>query len=341
MDKRFFGHPCIIFIIFLTFVIGCGSTNTAKTLSTIDHSTSAAKKTDKLNEAIMLRTGDRGSIDEEYKVGPEDLLEIEAYNVEEIKKTVRVNSQGEIALPLVGVITVKDMTTSQIEKVIVDRLEKYVQETVVTVFVKEYHSQRISVVGAVRNPQSYAVTGQRYLIDMLMIAGGLTEGSGIIAYVIRPSKSNSPNKNTETIVIDLEDLLFNGNLTLNIPVFSGDVISVPKGGVFFVDGSVKDPGVFTMRGKTTILQAITMAKGVTGEAKLSDIRIFRNNDKGGRDTIVVDYEAIKKGDSPDILLVENDIIIVPKSGIKSFFNGFVNSLRGLISFGGVSAGVGM
>ena len=339
MSKRFFGYPCSIFIIFLVFVAGCGTTNTAKTLSTVDHSTT--KKAEKLNEAIMLRTGDRVSIDEEYRVGPDDLLEIEAYNVEEVKKTVRVNSQGEIALPLVGVINVKNMTTSQIEKAISDGLEKYVQETVVTVFVKEYHSQRISVVGAVRNPQAYAVTGQRYLIDMLMMAGGLTEGAGVIAYVIRPPKSNSSNNHTETIVIDLEDLLFNGNLSLNIPVFSGDVVSVPKGGVFFVDGSVKDPGVFTMRGKTTVLQAITMAKGVTGEAKLSDIRIFRNNDKGGRDTIVVDYEAIKTGDSPDILLVENDIIIVPKSGIKSFFNGFVNSLRGLISFGGVSAGVGL
>ena len=337
MVKRHSLYSFVISIIFLIY--GCGATYNTKTPMTIDLATQ--KKTEKLNEAIMLGSAGRASTVDDYMVGTEDLLEIEAYNVEEIKKTARVNSQGEIALPLVGVIKAKDMTTSQLEKTIADRLEKYVEETVVTVFVKEYHSQRISVVGAVKNPQVYAVTGQRYLIDMLMISGGLSETAGNIAYVIRPVVADYPTNRAETIVINLEELLFNGNLNLNIPVFAGDVVSVPKGGVVFVDGAVKDPGAFTMRGKTTVLQAITMAKGVNSDAKLSDIRIFRDNGKGDRDIIPVDYNAIRKGENPDIVLAENDIIIVPRSGIKNFFNGFINSIRGLISIGSGSVGVGM
>src|SRR4030042_3133471 len=115
------------FIISIFLIYGCGATYNTKTPMTIDL---AAKKTEKLNEAIMLGSAGRASTVDDYMVGTEDLLEIEAYNVEEIKKTVRVNSQGEIALPLVGVIRAKGMTPSQYEKTITDRLEKYVQETV-------------------------------------------------------------------------------------------------------------------------------------------------------------------------------------------------------------------
>jgi polysaccharide export outer membrane protein len=323
----------IIFIV-LSFVFGCGTDHAAKAPPTVD--LAIKKKTDRLNEVIMLSAASRANTVDDYLVGPEDLLEIEAYNVEECKKTIRVNSQGNISLPLVGIIEVKGKTTSEIEKKIAQKLEQYVQEPVVSVFVKEYRSQKISVVGAVNTPQVYAITGQRYLIDMLLSAGGLREDAGSVCYIIRPTKEESQKNLVETIVIDLDELLINGNFNLNIPVFAGDVINIPKGGVIFVDGAVRSPGVFNMRGKTTVVTAITMAKGLSPIAKASDIRILRDNGTGERDIITVDYDAISKGDSPDILVAENDIIIVPTSGMKSFFN----SLRGLVSFGS-GASVGM
>lgn len=304
----------------------------AKAPSTVDLNND--KKTERLNEVLMLYSANRsGSITDDYRIGPEDLLEIEAYNVEDIKKTVRVNSQGEIALPLVGILDVKGMTTSELERLITEKLDRYVQETVVTVFIKEYRSQRISVIGAVNNPQIYAVTGQRYLIDMLMTAGGLREDAGNICYVIRPAPQDKEDGKAETIVIDLHELLINGNFSLNIPVFAGDVINVPKGGVVFVDGAVRHPGVFTMQGKTSLVQAIAMAQGISPDASTDDVRIFRENGTGERDVITADYDAIRNGKSPDIILAENDIIIVPKSGIKNFFNGFISTLKGFITFG--------
>lgn len=269
-----------------------------------------------------------------YLIGPEDLLEIEAYNVEELKKTVRVNSDGNIALPLVGALQVKGLTTAELEAMISKKLlAKYVEETVVTVFIKEYKSQRISVVGAVNKPQVFAVTGQRNLLDMLMMAEGLSKEAGHICYVIRPATKGSKDAGAETIVIDLNELLDQGNLSLNIPVFAGDVVNVPKGGILFVDGSVKTPGAYPMHGKTSLVQAISMAQGINPDAASGDIRIFRDNGAGGRDVIVADYDSIRNGDRPDVLLAENDIIIVPKSGMKNFFNGFVSTLKGFITFG--------
>ncbi|OGW40712.1 MAG: hypothetical protein A2Y97_07655 [Nitrospirae bacterium RBG_13_39_12] len=325
----------IIFSVVLAFIFGCSSSEHAlKSPPTVD--LAIKKKTDRLNEAIMMSAASRAKTMEDYLVGPEDLLEIEAYNVEECKRTIRVNSQGDIALPLVGVVEVNGKTTTEIEKEIAKKLEQYVQEPAVSVFVKEYRSQKISVVGAVNNPQVYAIAGQRYLIDMLLTAGGIREDAGSICYIIRPSKDESQKSIVETIVIDLDELLINGNFSLNIPVFTGDVINVPKGGVIFVDGAVKSPGVFSMRGKTTFVNAIAMARGLSSEAKASDIRILREKGTGERDIITVDYDAISNGKSPDILLAENDIIIVPTSALKSFFS----SLRGLISFGSTSVGMG-
>lgn len=325
-------YHSVLILALLCFLSGCGTQEyAARTPPTLD--LEEQKKTEKLNEALMLSAAGRPYAPDDYSIGSEDLLEIEAYNVEDLKKTVRVNSQGDIALPLVGIIRARGLTTQELEKVITDRLDKYVQETVVNVFIREYRSQRISVVGAVANPQVYTVSGQRYLIDMLMTAGGLKEDAGMICYVIRPSQGDSGSGKAETLVIDLNELLINGNFSLNVPVFAGDVINVPKGGVVFVDGAVKNPGVFTMKGRTTLIQAITMAQGLSPVAEQDDIRIFRENGKGEREVIQVDYDGIQSGNKPDILLAENDVIIVPESGAKNFFNGFINTLKGFITFG--------
>ncbi len=325
----------ITFYILLAFLLsGCGGARTAPPSSSTAIPP-ANRGVDTFNEALMMSAVTQQSpIEESYLIGSEDVLEIEAYNVEELKKTVRVNSQGEIALPLIGIINVKGLTASEVEQFIAKKLDKYVQETAVTVFIKEYKSQRISVIGAVNKPNVFAVTGQRYLLDMLMMAEGLAKEAGSICYVIRPKLKSSPSERSSTVVIDLDELLVGGNLSLNIPVFAGDAIHVPKGGLVFVDGSVRVPGAYTFRGRTTsLVQAISMAQGVNADAALSDIKIFRDNGKGEREAIPADYDAIRNGEHPDILLSENDIIIVPQSGVKNFFNGFVSTLKGFISFG--------
>ena len=319
----------------------CGGGSAVKDPSAADPAATLAntKKADKMNEALMLgAAAQQAPMENGYLIGPEDLLEIEAYNVEELKKTVRVNSHGDIALPLVGIINVKGLTTSEVEAFIAKKLDKYVEETVVTVFVKEYKSQRISVIGAVKQPQVFAVTGQRYILDMLMMAGGLDAGAGNVCYIIRPMLTTTSSNRSETIVVDLDELILRGNLSLNFPVFAGDIVNVPRGAIFFVDGEVRTPGVYTMKGKTSLIQALAMAQGIGENASLGEVRILRDNGKGERETITADYDEIRKGGKPDIMIVENDIIIVPKSGAKAFFNDFVRTIRGAVNIGGASVG---
>jgi len=319
----------------------CGGSSAVKDQPAADPAMTMAnhKKTEKMNEALMFSaSAQQAPLENGYLIGPDDVLEIEAYNVEECKKTLRVNSHGDIALPLVGVINVKGLTTAEVESLIAKKLDKYVEETVVTVFVKEYKSQRISVIGAVKNPQVFAVTGQRYLLDMLMMSGGLDAGAGNVCYIIRPMLTTTSSNRSETIVVDLDELILRGNLSLNFPVFAGDIVNVPRGAIFFVDGEVRTPGVYTMKGKTSLIQALAMAQGIGENASLGEVRILRDNGKGERETITADYDEIRKGGKPDIMIVENDIIIVPKSGAKAFFNDFVRTIRGAVNIGGASVG---
>lgn len=268
----------------------------------------------------------------DYVIGPEDLIEVNVYQVEELNRTARVSSSGFIKLPLVGTIKVSGLTAPELENEISKRLQQYLQEPVVSIFIKEYRSQSITVLGGVQNPQVYTVTRQKFLLDLLTISGGLTKDAGDICYVRRGE---------ETIIINTKDLLIGGDMKLNIPVFSGDFIHVPIGGVIFVDGAVNSAGSFSMQGTITLTQAIAMAKGFKYEAIRDELRVYRDSGKATRDIIDVDYDAIMEKKSPDIILKDKDVLIVPKSGVKGFWNGFVQSITGAFRLGSaVSIGAG-
>lgn len=113
------------------------------------------------------------TIDTDYKIGANDLLEIEVFSVEELKRTVRVNSNGQVSLPLVGLVRVAGLSSADAERLIAQRYgEKYLQDPQVSIFIREFTSQRITVDGAVARPGIYPLTGQMTLLRALAMAGG-------------------------------------------------------------------------------------------------------------------------------------------------------------------------
>ncbi|MGD0885987.1 MAG: polysaccharide biosynthesis/export family protein [Thermodesulfovibrionales bacterium] len=316
---------------------GCSGTRDVNVQNANTELTKKNTMSEKLND-MMLKSALTQSTDPnaDYIIGAEDLLDIDVFQAEELKRTVRVSSQGYIGLPLIGQIKAKGLTPLQLEQEIAAKLEEYMEEPLVTVFVKEYKAQKIGVIGAVANPQVYSVVGQKRLLDMLSMAGGLSkESAGTVAYILRPANTEQGGlSRTETLVIDLTELLEKGNIALNVPVFSGDVINVPKGGVIFVDGAVNKSGAFPLQGgRTSLVKVIAMAEGLKFEADRSDIKIFRENGEGLRDVITVDYDAVNEGKQKDVLVKENDIVIVPKSGMKNFLSGFMSAIKGLVTVG--------
>ena len=306
----------------------------------------SARQVKEMNERILmgdLATGKSTSGD--YKIGPEDLLEIAVFEVEKLNKTVRVSARGDISLPLLGILRVKGLTATELEKRITGLLaEKYIKDPYVTVFIKEYRNQRISVIGMVEKPGIFEVAGQKTVLGMLAMAGGLKEDAGRLLFLLRPPPLNeddpketigSAQQAPFTLVIDLDELLIKGDLSLNVPTFSGDVINIPTSGKVFVGGEVSRPGGFPLKGKRlTVTQAIALAEGLKPEADGSDIRIFRFSANGNeKEAIAVNYYEIVAGKAVDLYLKENDMLIVPQSGVKNFWVGFRDFFRVSIGIG--------
>jgi polysaccharide export outer membrane protein len=126
----------------------------------------------------------------DYKIGPNDLLEVEVFGVEELKRTVRVNSTGHISLPLIGTIPVAGMTSSDAQALIANEYAKdYIQNPQVSIFIKEFTSQRITVDGAVVRPGIYPLVGQITLLRALAMAGGgaqLSDLEQVVLFRITP-----------------------------------------------------------------------------------------------------------------------------------------------------------
>ena len=109
----------------------------------------------------------------DYRIGPNDLLEIDVFGVTELKRTVRVNSTGMVSLPLIGTVKLSGMTAQEAEAAIAERYaEKYLQDPQISVFIKEFTTQRVTIEGAVQRPGIYPLTGQITLLRAMALAGG-------------------------------------------------------------------------------------------------------------------------------------------------------------------------
>lgn len=347
LRKLILFFTCLISIIFL---ISCASSPTPKkdvvSPETQIREIETSKRVKEMNERILMSAhSSRRDLYRDYKIGPEDLLEISVFEDEKLNKSVRVSSQGNISLPLLGILKVKGLTANELEKEIRDLLaEKYFQDPHVSVFIKEYRNQRISVMGSVEKPGVYDVTGQKTVLDILAIAGGLKEEAGQLLFLIRPpkfeeekvkGKKDSDDQSPKTFMIDLEGLLVKGDLALNLPLIHGDVINIPVSGKIFVGGEVKSPGGFALKGKKlTVSQAITLAGGLGPKAAGSETKVFRYSEKGtDKEILSANVYAIQKGQEEDLHLKESDIIIVPKSGTKAFLIELRDTVKGVLGFG--------
>ena len=191
------------------------------------------------------------------------------------------------------------------------------------------------------------MSGQKTVLDLMAISGGLKEDAGQLLFLIRPPNAEEgvPKKGEEkggarqetvrTFVINLEDLLVKGDLSLNLPLLHGDVVNIPMSGRIYVGGQVKAPGGFPLKGKkTTVSQAVALAGGLTEKAAGSDTKIFRYQDTdNGKEMISVDVYAIQKGKGEDLQMKENDIMFVPTSTTKAILVEFRDMVKGMAGFG--------
>jgi polysaccharide biosynthesis/export protein len=291
-----------------------------------------------INEALTAAALQTPAASPDYRLGPEDSLLITLYNIPpgEVGVTprttdVRVSQEGTISLPLLGDVGVAGLTTSGLEQLLRGRYNQYLHNPQVGVQVKEYRSQAVTVTGAVRNPVVYQLTGPKTLIDVLTIAGGISERAGGQVHLYRQGPEGR-----QSYVVDLLALANNPAL-VNMPVQAGDVVNVQQAGMFFVDGAVRNPGSHALSRPYTLTQALTVAGGVNRElADYSELVIYRRQNGVEAQTIPVDLSAIWDGKARDPAIEPDDVIVVPMSTAKYIVRRFF----GTIGLGSVPGYIG-
>jgi len=253
----------------------------------------------------------RGGSD--YRIGRQDLLQLTVFDLKELDQTVRVADDGSITIPLLGRLQVAGLTKGELEALIARLLEeRFVRNPQVTIFVKEYESKKVAVSGAVKKPDTYEMLGEKTLLEMISMAGGLDRDLGKEIIVFRPAEGG-----TERLAIPLEKLVYQGDPALNILVLPGDIIYVPtlEKVRIFVAGAVKNPNLYEVprAEPVTVLKAVTLAGGTTDRALERRVQIIRTLPDGTRRTIDVDLRKVKRGKVEDPVLEKDDLVLVPES----------------------------
>lgn len=258
----------------------------------------------------------------DYLLGHGDLLQVTVFEVEELKTEVRVSSRGFITLPLLGQLKVKGRSVREAELLVEDLYRKsYIKNPHVSIFVKENFSQRITLVGQVKNPGTYDYLAKQRLLEVLVLSGGLSDKAGRIAQIRRKGELNGEQN---VFMVDLDKLINEGQDGLNIEINGGDVIFIPEAGVFFVDGAIRRPGSYPIRQRTTLREALQAAGGLQPWADPKEVLLVRYLSTGEKKIIKVNLTDSKK---EEIQIKDRDVIIADAS-----FWGKLKSGTG-ISFG--------
>lgn len=320
----------VIFVSYISF--GCASSNQAKRVDSFESGESTQNS--KLNQRIVESASKAPVLgDAEYLLGAGDIIEVTVFQVEELNKKVRVNGRGQIILPLLGTIDVAEKSVAEVETVIVDKLAAdFLQNPQVSVFIDEYRSQQITVMGAVENPNVYNVRQSRSIFEMLSLAGGITDVASDKLRVKTMQLDQSTGEKVEiNLVLSMTDMLEGGDSSTALRLGGGDSILVPEAGVVFVEGAVKKPGAYKMEGETDVLKAIALAGGIPWEAKQSSIKVVRKVN-GSPVSVEVDLEAIRKQKGDNVVLKDGDVVVVGYNVAKRALSGFFNTVGSIFGY---------
>jgi polysaccharide biosynthesis/export protein len=291
----------------------------------------------------------------DYVLGPGDIISLTVFGIPELRNTaLSLDAEGRISLPFINEVSLMGLTSRESEVKIAALLENSVMKNPqVSVSVSEYRSQFVNVLGAVFQPGTYQITRKMFLIDALAMAGGLrADRAELTAHIHRtapvmnvpaaPGTSDQFDHAIEpvdsipaSIAINLQALLEKGDAALNVPIYAGDVISVPERveRYFYVIGDVTRSGAFEIQqGETvTLTRALAAAGGLLGTASAKNTMVIRQGPDGETIQIPFDSRKLLRGDIPDMDLTRNDLVFVPGSTTRAMAQGMLRGIGSVMS----------
>jgi len=311
---------------------------------------------DKLAALWLARSQEKTSSD--LPIGIGDVIEISVPAIEELRtRTVRISGDGTFSLPFIGKITAVGLTEEELKQKLIEQLKQVMYNPRVIVFVKEYRSRQVAVLGSVMRPGMYSLTsGADTLLDLLSQAGGIapaadpriylipaepvekSQGTQIASVLPENILQHDPAplilKRTEPILIDMKQLSFGGNQQyLSLQIRPGDVIMVPGGGQVLVEGWVEKPGAYPVTPGLTAAGAVIAAGGKLYPADLNNVKVIRPDKGGNKNVLFVDLEKIKRGDSADVSLQSGDIVEVSAEKSKLIGYGLYRVFSTMVNIG--------
>jgi len=246
-------------------------------------------------------------INSEYRISPNDLIEVSIYEEPDLSKTVRVSPDGTITYPLIGIIQAQGMTAKELETKLTELLEKdFLVNPQVNVFIKEH--AKIFINGRVKNPGAYEMKAGLTVKEAITMAGGLSEdGNPRNVKLLR-------NVNGQKQVYEI-DIMAAKTADKDMFLQPSDEIMVEDLGTISVLGQVSRPGSYKLKQNMSIMEGIAAAGGFTKEGDARNVRLLRtlNNQK---QTIAVDTTQPKSADK-EIYLQPGDEITVEELGMVS------------------------
>jgi polysaccharide biosynthesis/export protein len=265
---------------------------------------------------VLLCMTIQGWAQENYRLGPEDELEIRVWGNDDLTRKVQVGLNGMISFPFVGEIKAQGMTVHDLQQELEHRLgPKYIIDPHVSITIADYKSQKFFVVGNVNKPGTYPLTKPIRVVEAISLAGGLGSGQGdkasgtAIAVIVRAKpgmKGDQPRLPDQTpagdkVTVSLSAAMA-GDPRNNLEIKNGDTLYIPAL-YYYVQGQVKNCGRYPYGENMTVLMAITTAGGFTDKA--SSRRIFIVREKNGK------KEDIKA--KMDDHIQPGDVVTVPES----------------------------
>ncbi len=244
-------------------------------------------------------------------IGPGDQLHVQVLDTPEMEQTPRVTDAGVIPVEGVGSVKVAGLTPAQAATAIQNGLiaAHYMRHPVVQVTVTQYATQNVSVLGEVKAPGPYPTATPRSILDVLALAGGLSQ---LADRNILIERHGNPTEPVHYYYANNPDKAVENQVAVN----PGDTVIVPKAGIVYVLGDVNRPGGYAMtnnQSQMTLLEALALAGGLSKTAKENRARLIRKVTGGSYSDRTLSLENLEKGKTPDFAMQPGDVLYVPFS----------------------------
>jgi len=277
--------------------------------------------------------------DDRYRIGPSDVLDIRILNRPNLsREAVRVEGNGMIRMPLIDTeIPAACRTEGELAKDISTRYARFYRNLQVDVFIKEYHSRQVAIIGAVNDQSRFELQRRIRLLELLTYAKGPSTKAGQTINIVHSTNAVACGQDVQAddanafSTFRLSDVL-QGDPKSNPYLEAGDIVTVPEADQVYVVGNVFMPLTIPLKEPITLTRAIAMAGGPKIDTKKDKIRIVRQEPgTAARKELIVDLSAIEKKNADDIALMANDIVDVPTSAGKSFLRSLMGGVAPSVS----------